>query len=310
MQRTMISVAVLLIAFLLSACAQASAGTAVPTVRVGAAPPGATGSEGSSIPEPTRPDVLLATTTSVQDSGLLDVLLPDFRQQTGYVVKPIAVGSGQALALARRGEADVLLSHAPAAERQFMEAEYGLDRREVMRNTFLLLGPPADPAGVRATDDAAAAFRQIFEHATLFVSRGDDSGTHQLELAIWQQAGLAPAGQPWYQQAGQGMGATLTIASEKQAYTVADRGTYLARRRSLAIAPLLERGEALLNVYSVIRVSPTRHPLVNVDGATAFADYLVSPRTQEMIGRFGIDRYGEPLFTPSARSGGGETAKR
>ncbi len=243
--------------------------------------------------------VILATTTSTQDSGLLDVLVPIFQRQTGYVVKTIAVGTGQALLMGDRGEADVVLVHAPALETTYVARGTLINRRLVMHNDFVLVGPPADPAGIAGLRRAADALRRIAAREAPFVSRGDNSGTHSKERALWKAAGLEPRG-AWYVESGQGMGATLTIASEKAAYTLTDRGTYLAFRKRLRLAVLLEGDAPLLNVYHVMEVSPARHPRVNAAGGRAFADFMVAPETQAIIRTFGVDRYGEPLFVPDA----------
>jgi len=249
---------------------------------------------------PTKPTLILATTTSTQDSGLLDVLAPLFEKQTGYRVKTVAVGTGAALQMGRDGNADVLLVHAPAAEKEFMEAGWGKDRFLVMHNDFVIVGPGADPAGIRGSPTAAEAFRRIAAASATFISRGDASGTHQLELKLWDKAGIDPKRQAWYVESGQGMGATLTIASEKNAYTLTDRATYLAYRTSLKLEILVEGDPALLNVYHVITVNPEKWPKVNYEGALAFARFLIDPATQEIIGRFGVDRFGQPLFYPDA----------
>jgi len=256
--------------------------------------------------------VLLATTTSTQDSGLLDVLVPAFEKQTGYAVKTISVGSGQALALGRRGEADVLLVHSPADEEQLVADGFGVNRRIVMHNDFILLGPPADPAKVRGAASPEEAMRRIAAAGALFVSRGDSSGTHAREKALWKAAGIAPEGKPWYQQTGLGMGDTLNVAAEKAGYTLADRGTWLARKkaRALALDVVLEGAPLLLNVYHVIQVNPARWPKVNAAGAKAFADFLVAPSTQEIIRSFGVLALGEPLFFPDAASDPGGKASR
>lgn len=251
-------------------------------------------------PTPTKPTLILATTTSTQDSGLLDVLVPPFEKQTGYRVKTVAVGTGAALQMGRDGNADVLLVHAPAAEKEFMEAGWGKDRFLVMHNDFVIVGPGADPAGIRGSPTAAEAFRRIAAASSTFISRGDASGTHQLELKLWDKAGIDPKRQAWYVESGQGMGATLTIASEKNAYTLTDRATYLAYRTSLKLEILVEGDPALLNVYHVITVNPEKWPKVNYEGALAFARFLIDPATQEIIGRFGVDRFGQPLFYPDA----------
>jgi tungstate transport system substrate-binding protein len=246
--------------------------------------------------------VILSTTTSTQDSGLLDALLPRFEKESGYQVKTISVGSGQAMAMGRRGEADVLLVHSPADELKLVEEGHGVNRRLVMHNDFVVVGPPADPASIRGGASSAEAARKIVAAGALFLSRGDSSGTHAKEKAIWRAAGVSPEGQRWYQQTGLGMGETLNVASEKGAYTLADRGTLLARgkARRLDLEILVEGEPLLLNVYHVIEVNPARWPKVNGAGAKAFADFIVSPRVQEEIGRFGVDRLGAPLFTPDA----------
>lgn len=246
-----------------------------------------------------QPNVLiLATTTSTRDSGLLDELVPRFEAQTGIQVKVIAVGTGAALHMGREGNADVLLVHAPAAEEAFMREGYGLERRAVMHNDFIIVGPANDPAGIRGVP-LAEAMRRIAESQSLFLSRGDDSGTHKKEQALWQMAGVTPGG-TWYQASGQGMGATLQIASEKGAYTLTDRGTFLNLRAVLNLEPLVAGDPVLVNPYHVIVVNPERHPAVNVEGARAFADFLTSPEVQAFIGNYGRDRFGEPLFVPDA----------
>jgi tungstate transport system substrate-binding protein len=246
--------------------------------------------------------VILATTTSTQDSGLLDVLVPEFEKQSGYVMKPISVGSGQAMAMGRKGEADVLLVHSPADEAKFMEEGFGIDRRLVMHNDFIVVGPSSDPAKVRGAASAKEALKRIAEAGALFLSRGDNSGTHAKEKGLWKAAGLNPEGQRWYQQTGLGMGETLNVASEKTGYTLTDRGTYLALKkgRQLALEVVVEREPALLNVYHVLQVNPVRWPKVNAAGAKAFSDFIVAPKTQEVIGKFGVEKFGAPLFVPDA----------
>ncbi|GAP63606.1 tungstate transport system substrate-binding protein [Ardenticatena maritima] len=244
-------------------------------------------------------DVLLATTTSTRDSGLLDVLIPRFEAQSGYRVKMIAVGTGAALQMGRDGNADVLLVHAPEAEEAFMREGHGMARFPVMHNDFVLVGPPDDPASIRGRS-IIAALQHIAAQGARFISRGDDSGTHKKERALWAEAGISPEGATWYNETGQGMGATLTIASEKQAYTLADRGTFLAIRNTLALDILVEGDRRLFNPYHVIIVSPTAHPNVNVEGARAFAAFLTTPDTQALIRTFGVETYGEPLFIPDA----------
>jgi len=243
--------------------------------------------------------VILATTTSTQDSGLLDVLVPLFERETGSTVKTVAVGTGQALALAARGEADVALCHAPDLELRYVREGKLVNRRLVMLNDFVLAGPPGDPAGVRTTTSAVDALRRIAAARARFVSRGDQSGTHQLERHLWRDAGLQPGGD-WYLESGQGMGATLTIADDRGAYTLVDRATLLAYRRRVGLAVLVEGDRRLLNVYAVLQVNPANGPRVNAAGGAAFADFMVSPAVQARIRTFGVDRYGQPLFVPIA----------
>ena len=244
----------------------------------------------------------MATTTSTQDSGLLDVLIPLFEQQTGYKVKVVAVGSGAALQMGQQGNADVLLVHSPAAETTYMNGGYGKDRMLVMHNDFIIVGPASDPAGIKGLGSAVDAFKKVATAGAMFISRGDQSGTNAKELALWKSAGLDPAGQKpgWYVESGQGMGATLTIASQKAAYTLTDRATYLANKANLQLDLLVEKDNNLLNVYHVITVSPDKWPKVNYDGALAFAKWINSPATQVVIGKFGLDKYGQQLFIPDA----------
>lgn len=248
-----------------------------------------------------RGDVILATTTSTADSGLLDALAPLFLELTGYSLKPIAVGSGAALELGENGEADVLLVHSPAAEEGFMAGGFGTDRQVVMYNDFVVVGPPDDPAQVAETTDALDAMARIANAQATFVSRGDDSGTNALELRLWKEASITPQGS-WYVESGSGMGDTLNIASERAAYTISDRGTYLALRDRLALDILLEDDSALLNVYHVILVNPANGRAVDTMAGQAFRDFLLSPKTQEFIGAFGVEEFGQPLFTPCAEN--------
>jgi len=243
--------------------------------------------------------VIVSTTTSTQDSGLLDVLVPMFERKTGLTVKAISVGTGQALALAARGEADVTLAHAPGLEKRYVAEGKMTNRRLVMYNDFVIIGPPEDAAGVKGVPRAAAAFRRIGESRSRFVSRGDRSGTHALELALWKAAGIEPKG-AWYIESGQGMGQTLGIATDRRAYTLTDRATYLAFRKRVDLPILVEKDRPLLNIYSVMEVNPANGPRVNARGGKAFADFMLAPETQAVIERFGRDRYGEPLFVPAA----------
>jgi tungstate transport system substrate-binding protein len=244
-------------------------------------------------------DVILATTTSTADTGLLDYLLPKFEAKTGYRVKPIAVGTGQALQMGERGEADVLLVHAPASEKPLVEKGLIVDYKLVMHNDFVIVGPASDPAKLKGTKRAVDAMKKLSSSGALFVSRGDDSGTHKAEKAIWKSAGITPGGKG-YQQSGSGMGQTLLIASEKQGYTLTDRGTYLAQRKNLQLGIVVEGDKDLLNIYHVAAVNQAKFSKVNYEGAKAFVDFMVAPETQKLIGEFGKDKYGSPLFFPDA----------
>jgi len=249
-------------------------------------------------------ELILATTTSTQDSGLLDVLIPQFEKEHDYKVKTIAVGSGEALRLAGEGEADVVLAHSPKAEEDFMAAGNGESRLVVMHNDFVIVGPAGDPAGIKGATNAADAFKKIAASEALFLSRGDQSGTNTKELALWTSAGIQPGG-TWYQETGSGMGATLNVASDKQGYTLSDRGTYLAQKKNLALDLLVEGDKALFNQYHVIVVDPKKHSNVNAQGARAFASWITSSEVQNTIGEFGVKDYGQQLFIPDA---GKETA--
>ncbi|NLW34138.1 substrate-binding domain-containing protein [Syntrophorhabdus aromaticivorans] len=250
--------------------------------------------------QPVQKNVILATTTSTQDSGLLDVLIPIFEKKTGYFVKTIAVGSGQAMAMGQKGEADVLLVHSPEAEQAFMKNGYGVHRRLVMHNDFIVVGPSTDPAKIKGTKSTVEVFKNIAATKSLFISRGDNSGTHAKEKAIWKIAKVSYEGEKWYQQTGLGMGQTLNVASEKLAYTLTDRGTYLALKKRLGLGILAEGDAVLLNIYHVIEINPAKFPKVNAPGGKAFADFMVSKETQALIKTFGVDKYGSPLFFPDA----------
>ena len=247
--------------------------------------------------------VILATTTSTQDSGLLDALLPVFEKETGYIVKTIAVGSGQAMAMGKRGEADVLLVHSPADEKKLVAEGHGVDRRLVMHNDFIVVGPPSDPAKIKGVATSQEALKKIAAAGAIFASRGDNSGTHSKEKALWKAAGIGPEAQKWYQSTGLGMGETLNVASEKGGYTLTDRGTYLAlnkKGKRLGFEILVQGEPLLLNVYHVIEVNPAKWPKVNSAGGKAFADFMVSKKTQDFIAGFGKDKFGSPLFFPDA----------
>lgn len=241
--------------------------------------------------------IILATTTSTYDSGLLDVLLPEFTNRTGIQVKPVAVGTGEAMAMGERGEADVLLVHAREAEDKFMAEGFGAVRKDVMHNDFVLIGPVSDPAGIRDLDSVREAFQRIARSKSLFISRGDDSGTHKKELKIWKEAGITPQGE-WYIESGQGMGETVRIADEKGAYTLSDRGTYLSLKDTVRLEVLVEGDEILFNPYGVIAVNPEKFPHVNFQGAMQFIEFITSVEGQNIIKNFGVDKYGKPLFYP------------
>lgn len=244
-------------------------------------------------------EIILATTTSTQDSGLLDFLLPQFHAENDFQVKTIAVGTGKALKMAEDGNADVLLVHAPPSEVELVEKGFGIDRTLIMHNDFILIGPDNDPAGISGIESAMDAFQQILNSGSTFVSRGDDSGTHKKELQFWRAIQLQPQGDS-YLETGQGMASTLRIASEKRGYTLTDRATYLANRDFLESVILVEGDQRMLNIYHVISVNPEKWPLVNYPGAQAFTSFLISQNTQQLIGEFGIDQYGQPLFFPDA----------
>ena len=249
---------------------------------------------------PKQKNIILATTTSTQDTGLLDVLIPLFEKETGYFVKTIAVGSGQAMAMGQKGEADVLLVHSPDAEKKFVEDGYGINRQLVMHNDFIIVGPGDDPAKIKGVKSSAEALKLVAKAEGLFLSRGDNSGTHAKEKTLWKKADINPVGQKWYQETGLGMGQTLNVAAEKKGYTLADRGTYLSLKKNLGLDVLVEGDAALLNIYHVIEVNSTKWPKVNVAGAKAFADFMVSKKTQNIIKTFGMDKFGSPLFFPDA----------
>lgn len=249
--------------------------------------------------EPKTKDIILATTTSTVDSGLLDRLIPIFEKKTGYRVKTIAVGTGQALAMGEKGEADVLLTHAPQAEKKLVDSNVVTNYQLVMHNDFVIAGPPNDPAGIKGKP-SVEAFGAIAGKGAVFISRGDDSGTHKMELSLWKKAQVVPSGNKWYQETGQGMGATIQMASDKQGYTLTDRATFLALKSKISLAILSQGDKALLNIYHVAEVNKEKFSKVNAQGARAFVEFMVNPETQKLIGEFGKDKYGEPLFFPDA----------
>lgn len=274
----------------LAACAPATAPTAAPTA-VPTEPPAASGAN----------ELLLATTTSTQDSGLLTYLLPLFEKEFGAKVNVVAVGSGQAMKLGEEGNADVLLVHSRAAEDKFMEQGHGVRREDVMYNDFVILGPKSDPAGIKGMTSAKDAFTKLAETKSTFISRGDDSGTNAKEKTIWKAAAIEPKGD-WYVSAGQGMGAVLNMANEQQAYTLSDRATYLARsKEGLDLEIVVEGDKALFNPYGVIAVNPNKGPHIKAELATQFIDWLISVPVQEKIQQFGMADFGQSLFTPDSQ---------
>lgn len=250
--------------------------------------------------QPVAKEIKLATTTSTEDSGLLDYLLPEFKKDTGYDVQVISVGTGQAIEMGEAGDVDVILVHSRAAEDQFVEEGYGVDRRDVMYNDFLIIGPAEDPAGIKGEADVVKAFTTIQEKQAPFVSRGDNSGTDKKEKGIWTKAGITPEGE-WYIEVGQGMGDTFRMADEKKAYTLIDRATYLNLKDNYQLESIVEGSPELLNPYGVIPVNPEKYSHVDYEGATAFAEWLTSEKGQELIGEFGVDEYGQQLFVPDAK---------
>ncbi|MBK9928153.1 MAG: substrate-binding domain-containing protein [Anaerolineales bacterium] len=297
----------LLIVFMLTVGACAPAATPVPTeppttVAPTEAPTAIpTDTSVPAPPVPANPTLILATTTSTQDSGLLDVLIPLFEKETGYTVQTVAVGSGQAMQMGQEGNADVLLVHSPSAEKQFMTDGWGKDRTLVMHNDFIIVGPSADPAKIKGLS-TVDAFKAIATAETIFIARADKSGTSTKELGLWKKAELDPATTKpaWYLETGQGMGASLTIASEKAGYTLTDRATFLANKANLQLEILMEGDNSLLNVYHVITVNNDKWPKINYDGAIAFYKFMTELSTQDVIGKFGVDTYGQQLFIPDA----------
>jgi tungstate transport system substrate-binding protein len=287
------------LALLLSACAPAA--TPVATQAPATEAPVATEAPTQAPPAPANPDLILATTTSTQDSGLLDVLIPLFESETGYKVKTVAVGSGEAIKMGQEGNADVLLVHSPAAEATFMSDGWGKDRALIMHNDFIIVGPAADPAKIKGLSPTDA-FKAIAAAQATFVARADKSGTSTKELGIWKKAEIDPATTKpsWYLETGQGMGATLTITSEKGAYTLTDRATYLANKANLQLDILVEGDNSLLNVYHVITIDQAKWPKTNYDGGVAFLKFMTESSTQDVIGKFGVDKFGQQLFIPDA----------
>jgi len=263
-----------------------------------------TADEQATTPEPVveKTKIVLASTTSTQDSGLFDVLIPAFEEANPeFTVEVIAVGSGEALAMGENKDADVLLVHSPAAEKTFMEAGFGTERRDVMYNDFVLVGPAVDPSGVKSAPDLNAVMTSLATGKAPFLTRDDKSGTHSKELALWKAASITPTttanAADWYLSTGQGMGETLKIANEKAGYTLSDRATYLTSKAVLDLVILREGDKGLLNQYGVIPVTDATH----LDGANAFMEWITSAEGQKVIGEFGVEKFGQALFTPNAQ---------
>lgn len=251
-------------------------------------------------------EIILATTTSTKDSGLLDEILPDFEAKTGYKVSVVSVGSGEAMKMGENGEADVLLVHSPAAEKEFVENGHADEdgRKDVMYNDFVLVGPKDDPAQIKDNcyHDAVSALKKLADTQTMFISRSDESGTHKKELAIWEKAELTPEGD-WYVKAGAGMGAVLQMTNEKLAYTLSDRATWLSSSLDTDLQIVCENDESgiLYNQYGVICVNPEKNDQINSKGAKEFQDWITSKQTQELISQYGVEEYGKALFIPNAK---------
>ncbi len=308
-KRNILIYVLVLLSLVLGACATptpaptepaAPVATIAPVESVVTEPPAAA-TEASPAPVAGDQKIILATTTSTEDSGLLEVILPDFTAKTGIEVDVVAVGTGQALQLGIDGNADVLLVHARAKEDEFMANGDGVRREEVMYNDFVIVGPAADPAGIKGMTDAAAALKQLADSSATFISRGDDSGTHTKEKSVWKAAGIAEPSGDWYVSAGQGMGDVLNMAKEQLAYTLSDRATYLALvKEGLDLVILVEGDKALFNPYGVIAVNPEKNAAIQNDMANQFIDWIISVPTQELIGQFGVADFGAPLFVPNS----------
>ena len=263
------------------------------------------GSSGDSSKDESKGTIILATTTSTKDSGLLDEILPVFEKEEGYKVDVVSVGSGEAMKMGENGEADVLLVHSPAAEEEYVKGGHADEdgRYDVMYNDFVIVGPEADPAKVSSTsEDAVASFKSISSSKQTFVSRADDSGTHKKELSIWEKAGIKPSGD-WYIEAAAGMGDVITMTNEKEGYTLSDRATWLNVGKDTDLKILCEKDPSgmLNNQYGVICVNPDKNDKINHDGAKAFQKWILSEDTQKLIGEYGVEEYGEQLFVPNAK---------
>lgn len=309
MRKSILFITVLLALLAMVACGGGNAAPAAEPTAEAAAPTEAPAEPTEAPAAEAEPQVLrLATTTSTADSGLLDAILPDFEAKNNARVDVVAVGTGQAIEIGEAGDADVILVHARAREDAFIEEDHGTARYDVMYNDFILVGPAEDPAGVQGMATAAEALTAIAAAEASFASRGDDSGTHTKELSLWEKAGITPEGD-WYNSLGQGMGETLTFANESGAYTLTDRGTYLSMRDNLPNLVVVVGGESiaengdssLLNPYGVIPVNPDKSEAINAELAQAFAEWITSPEVQAMIGEYGVETFGQPLFYPDAQ---------
>lgn len=309
MRKSILFITVLLALLAMVACGGGNAAPAAEPTAEAAAPTEAPAEPTEAPAAEAEPQVLrLATTTSTADSGLLDAILPDFEAKNNARVDVVAVGTGQAIEIGEAGDADVILVHARAREDAFIEEDHGTARYDVMYNDFILVGPAEDPAGVQGMATAAEALTAIAAAEASFASRGDDSGTHTKELSLWEKAGITPEGD-WYNSLGQGMGETLTFANESGAYTLTDRGTYLSMRDNLPNLVVVVGGESiaengdssLLNPYGVIPVNPDKSEAINAELSQAFAEWITSPEVQTMIGEYGVETFGQPLFYPDAQ---------
>lgn len=303
MKKNIYAIVLLAMMTALTACAPKTAETAAATttaVTTAAAtteaPTTAAPETDSNIVEVENPVIRLSTTTSVNDSGLLPYLQPHFETATGYTLEVTSAGTGAAIEKGRMGDADCLLVHAKASEEAFIEEGFGVERVPFMHNYFVIIGPKDDPAGIKDAASASEAFARIAEAGIPFVSRGDDSGTHKAELKIWGAADIDPAGQEWYVSTGQGMGASIVVAGEQQAYILTDKATYLSHEKKDSLDILLEESEELKNTYSMIAVSPEKWPDVNQDGSNAFIEWMQGDEAMKLIGEYGVEAYGQPLF--------------
>ena len=295
-----------LFALCLVACSSGGSGSA--SSASGSASGSASASAASSTPTPAKPELRISTTTSVNDSGLLPYLQPYFEEDTGYKMEVTSAGTGAAIKKGETGDADALLVHAKASEEQFVQDGYGVERVPFMYNYFVIAGPADDPAGIKDCKTAAEAFQKIADSGQTFVSRGDDSGTHKKELQIWESAGIDPAEKSWYVSVGDGMGATLNQAAERQGYVLTDKGTYLSSEAKDKLGLLLAESDDMKNTYTMIAVSPEKWPDTNIEGANAFIKWMTGEKASELIAKYGVEKYGEPLFYLITPSGSAESS--